>query len=259
MTQELSEQARAVLERALDEERPLMPGAARRAQLKRSLFQGAALASAGQAAAAPVTHGLTASVAAPKGVLVSLGPLAKGIAVGLLVSGGLAGAAQVFSAVPSPATAPAMASSSRAAAAVSVALSPVLASPAEGDANPSPGQKAANVVAMSARPSSRDAASPADAEPGLAAELQLLNAAQAALRDGRSAQALVLLERYDQAFPHGQLLGERLAAEVFAACQVGDRARAARAAERFLQQDVSSVLAGRVQRSCAFEQKGAKP
>jgi outer membrane protein assembly factor BamD (BamD/ComL family) len=93
---------------------------------------------------------------------------------------------------------------------------------------------------------------------GLAAELQLLSSAQTALRDGRSAAALELLERYDRMFPSGQLQGERLAAEVFAGCQSGNRARAVRAAERFLQRDDSSVLAERVRRSCAFDDGGQR-
>jgi hypothetical protein len=78
---------------------------------------------------------------------------------------------------------------------------------------------------------------------------------QAALRDNRGAQALSLLERYDDSFPRGQLGTERLAAEVFAACQVGDVARAGRAATRFLQRDSSSPLAQRVKGACV----GSKP
>jgi len=126
-------------------------------------------------------------------------------------------------------------------------------------ASPSRDENSVNAVATPVRPSSSEAAAPTAAPSGLSAELQLLNAAQAALRDGRGAQALALLQRYDQAFPQGQLLGERLAAEVFAACQVGNRARASQAAERFLHQDARSVLAGRVRQSCAFQQKGNQP
>lgn len=258
MTHELSEQARAMLERALAEERPLVPGAPRRAQLKRSLLHGAALASANKAAAASVTHGLATSAGASKVAALSLGPLAKGIAVGLLVSGGLMGTVQVFSAAPLPATVPAVTPAPRAVPDGAAALAPGPTPAVAASASPSAGQQEASLE-MPARSSSRDVAPAAEVEAGLAAELQLLNAVQAALRDGRSAQALTLLQRYDQSFPQGQLLGERLAAEVFAACLVDNRARATRAAERFLRQDATSVLAGRVKRSCAFEQKGNEP
>jgi outer membrane protein assembly factor BamD (BamD/ComL family) len=84
----------------------------------------------------------------------------------------------------------------------------------------------------------------------LRAELELMSQVQTALRDNRGVRALSLLERYDDAFPRGQLGTERLAAEVFAACQVGDVARARRAATKFLQRDASSTLAERVKGAC---------
>lgn len=257
MTRELSEQAKAMVERALADEKPLLPGASRRAQLKRGLLQGAALAAATPAAAAP----LAAPAAAAKGALgvVSLGPLAKGVVLGLLVSGGLLGGVQVFGTAPTRSSAPVVVASAAAPAAVAVP-NPLVSPALVASAGPNRAENRASAVTTPpGRPSSSEAAPLAEAPPGLSAELQLLNAAQSALRDGRGAQALALLQRYDQAFPQGQLLGERLAAEVFAACQIGERGRASGAAERFLQQDASSVLAGRVRRSCAFQQKGSEP
>jgi hypothetical protein len=262
MSRELSNRARGMLERALAEERPLIPDALRRAQLKRSLLHGAALAGAGQAAAASLpSQALATSTSATPAVLglASLGPLAKGIAVGLLVAGGAIGGAQLFAPEAAPAAASALMPTKQVEPAVAVTPAPPVAAPAVSSTSRSSDERRASGVSTPGRPVSSDGASLPEAAPGLAAELELLNAAQAALRDGRSAQALQLLQRYDRTFPHGQLVGERLAAEVFAACQVGERARATRAAERFLQRDARSVLAGRVQRSCAFAQKGDEP
>jgi hypothetical protein len=98
MTNELSDQARAMLERALVEERPLVPGAGRRARLKRSLLQSAIAAGAGKAAAAPLAAG-----AATQGIgtgVVALLPLAKGVGIGLLLTAGAALSARILSAPP---------------------------------------------------------------------------------------------------------------------------------------------------------------
>ena len=255
MTRELSDPARAMLERALAEERPLLPGLERRARVKRSLLQGAAMAASGQAAAHVAGQAAVGKAAVGAA---SLLPLAKGIAVGLLLSGGLLASAPLFTngAPASPAArdgaapAPSVVGSSR------VQALPAPTSVATNESSPS--VEAPEDVAPPPRLPSA-APTPSAVTPGLAAELQLLTAAQTALRDGRGADALALLERYDRAFPVGQLLGERLAAEVFAACQQGNRARAARAAQRFLQNDSSSVLAGRVRRSCAFASGGSEP
>lgn len=85
----------------------------------------------------------------------------------------------------------------------------------------------------------------------LRAELELMGQVQEALRDGQGARALSLIARYDARHPSGLLQTERLAAEVFAACQLGEKARAERAARAFLMRDRSSALAARVQKACA--------
>lgn len=242
----LSPNARALLEQARTEE-PLAPGAAHRAHLKQALLQGAALGQAPISAAA-------ASVGA-KGA-VQLVPFAKGVVVGLLLSGGVAVGAHQLAGSQAPPEAPVVASPS-----ASVKLEPAPLPRVEA---PSPEPTAAPVASEPAPPKANLAAKPAPSEdsaatPALAlrAELTLMTAAQTALRDGRAAESLAFLEQYDRTFPGGQLLGERLAAEVFAACQLGDRARATRAATRFLQRDSGSVLAQRVQRSCAFQSGGS--
>jgi hypothetical protein len=84
----------------------------------------------------------------------------------------------------------------------------------------------------------------------LRAELDLMAQVQGALRDGHGAHALELIARYDAQHPSGMLQNERLAAEVFAACETGDRARAGRVARHFLARDSVSALAARVKNAC---------
>jgi hypothetical protein len=86
----------------------------------------------------------------------------------------------------------------------------------------------------------------------LRAELSLLKEVQGALRVGRARRALELVARHEREFPNGQLGNERLAAEVFAACQLGDVPRARSASLRFLERDRSSPLALRVKGACGL-------
>lgn len=87
---------------------------------------------------------------------------------------------------------------------------------------------------------------------GLRAELDLMNALQTALRDRAPQRAELLIREHATRFPNGQLRLERLAAEVFTACELGDRERAQRTATSYLAIDASSALAKRVRASCVF-------
>ncbi|HVY32313.1 MAG TPA: hypothetical protein VHB79_37510 [Polyangiaceae bacterium] len=242
-----------MLEQARSEELPLAPDATHRAQLKRSLLQGVALGQAPISVAA-------ASVGAKGAVQVV--PFVKGICVGLLLSGGVAVGAHQLSSSGAPSAPVVVAAPSTNAPAPQQpaptplsTITPPSSTPTEAPVSEQalPSAKAANAASRPA-PSEEIPEAPALA---LRAELELMTAAQTALRDGRAAESLAFLERYDRTFPGGQLLGERLAAEVFAACQLGDRARATRAATRFLQRDSGSLLAERVRRSCAFQSAGS--
>jgi len=84
-------------------------------------------------------------------------------------------------------------------------------------------------------------------------ELALLERVQGELRAGNGARALELL---DERPATRQLTTEYLAAEVFAACQTGQRERARRAAERFLRLHPAGPLASRVRNSCAGLESG---
>ena len=90
-----------------------------------------------------------------------------------------------------------------------------------------------------------------DSDSSLLKEIALLEQVQVALRAGNGARALSLLDQNSPQPGSGQLGAERLAAEVFAACQAGDRERAARAARRFLQAYPATPASARVRASCA--------
>lgn len=253
MSDELSDEARSILGQALDEERALAPGPARRAGLKQTLLQGAAVAgTSGVAAKAAALQASGAAGTSTGAAGIKLAVLAKSVGLGLLVSGGLLGSIELASRVGgSSESPPAKAAAGTPNVRSSVGV-PTRAPAPPPEAAPTievPPPASSSPVALSPPPA-------ASGPPALRAELELLGGAQAALRDGRAAEALALLERYDVAFPAGQLTSERLAAEVFAACLVGDRARAERAAKRFLLRDSDSALAERVKRACPFESDG---
>jgi hypothetical protein len=86
----------------------------------------------------------------------------------------------------------------------------------------------------------------------LAAEMRLLETARAALSGGDARRALSLIQEHEREFPAGSLSEERRASKVFALCELGRRAEAARAAAEFLRTAPASPLRGRVLDSCAF-------
>lgn len=239
----LSRGARALLEQALAEERVLSPDRHHRQRVKRAV-QGAVLAGAGSIATAQAASAL------------SLLAVGKSVGLGLLVSGAVLGGAQLLSAPPSTSRPASSALSSAPRRAEPLPAAAPLGAATAGDeaASAKPVDVPAPKIAVSSAPVQAPSGTPA-----LRAELELLNAAQSALRQGRPGETLSLLERYDTAFPGGQLVSERLAVEVFAACDLGDRARATRAASRFLQRDGNSALAERVKRACPFQPAGDAP
>jgi hypothetical protein len=259
MTEPLSREARGLLAQAVGDEGALRADAARRARLKQALLSGLAASSAGLVAG---TTEAAVGVKAASGAL----SLVKGLAVGLLVSGGIAGGFRLALSSDTDAPTAKLASSANVAAPPEATkpagvVQPANATPPVGEttlptlpAGVDPSAPKAR-VALSA--SAAEPAKPADsAAPALRAELQLMSEVQAALRDNSGARALTLIERYDQSFAQGQLRSERLAAEVFAACQVGNVARAQRAAAQFLARDSSSPLAERVQGACIKAEQG---
>jgi hypothetical protein len=90
----------------------------------------------------------------------------------------------------------------------------------------------------------------------LAEELSNLRRVQEALRAGHGAEALRLLDTSSPRLDQGQLRQERLAAEVFAACQSGQLERARQAARRFLEENPATPSAARLQSSCVGPELG---
>jgi hypothetical protein len=84
----------------------------------------------------------------------------------------------------------------------------------------------------------------------LVAETQLLARAQRALRNGKPAVALPLIEQHATAYPEGALAQERDAARVLALCALQRSNEARRSQQQFLKTWPGSPLTERVQRAC---------
>ena len=87
--------------------------------------------------------------------------------------------------------------------------------------------------------------------PALSVEARALAKVQSALKEGRGAEALQLVEEQRQQFAHGALQPERDAARIVALCAVGRVADARSAARDFLAASPRSPFATRIRASCA--------
>jgi uncharacterized membrane-anchored protein len=85
----------------------------------------------------------------------------------------------------------------------------------------------------------------------LSIEARALAQVQSALREGRNADALRLVEEQSLQFSHGELQQERDAATILALCAVGRVADARAAARDFLANSPRSPFATRIRASCA--------
>jgi|GEM_PF-1377030 len=90
----------------------------------------------------------------------------------------------------------------------------------------------------------------ADLADPVLAEMALLQRAQEALRAHRPAEALVLLDRYTEAFPRGSLVEERQALRIAALCAVGQSEQGLAAKAAFMRTYPRSAYAGRVVAAC---------
>jgi hypothetical protein len=261
MTRELSDDARSLIRAAVSEEP--RPDRAHRARLRRQLqvraAAGGALTFAG------------ASVAKAAGGASVLSTVTSFVGLGFGAGLVLAGAAQVAlgpSAAPVPNDRPSVSAPHARGSHAEAATLPTAPAGVESVASgvPEPpelkridDEAALELASGKARAVSGATAPVASAAPNssLRAELDLMAQVQGALRDGQAARALELIARYDLRYPSGSLSNERQAAEVFAACAIGDSARARRAAAIFLAHDNVSALAGRVKKACFASIDGA--
>ncbi len=225
----LSPRSRAILEAARHGDDP---SPADRARIRRSLALriGAGLAAGGAASA---SASAAASGVATAGVL---GKAALAVAILALGGAGYYVAVRPESPEPGPSV-------------VGAQVQPtVLAS-----AQAAPALVTASAVATDAPPSSSPAvvasvpAAPAVSGPDLEREVARLREAHEALRDGKPAEAMNLLDEE----PSEVLVEERAAMRVFALCRMGKREEARAEAEQFLQRWPRSPQAGRVKAACA--------
>ncbi|HEX4447213.1 MAG TPA: hypothetical protein VH044_10770 [Polyangiaceae bacterium] len=104
------------------------------------------------------------------------------------------------------------------------------------------------------------ASAPAAATKGIegtvGAETRLLRSADEALRGGKPAVALALLDEHARTFPHGVFSEERSAERVMALCALGRTDEARAEARRFLATSQESLLANDIRHSCGGADEG---
>jgi len=237
---ELSPESKALVELARDDDEPSAVDRARvRRALGASLATGLAMSSATSLAAGAglKAAGASAGLAGTMKIAMWVG---VGMAVGALTTTtaivALRGpAADTSVARPTP----------RVANTVIEADPPVKETPAA-----SPTDTTTIPLEVTSKPTALRTPQPSPSS--LTAEMRLLETARAALSGGDARRALTLIQEHEREFPSGSLSEERRASKVFALCELGRRAEAARAAAEFLRTAPASPLRGRVLDSCAF-------
>ncbi len=125
----------------------------------------------------------------------------------------------------------------------------VAAAPDEAGAEPPRGD--VEPAKLEPRPAPAPARASSSSDTSIVGELALLRSAQQSLQSGKPAQALAALDAHEKKFGAGSLGEERMAARVFALCELGREAEARAAAARFVAASPKSPLAPRVARACA--------
>jgi hypothetical protein len=94
------------------------------------------------------------------------------------------------------------------------------------------------------------AKTPVKSQPTLNEELDLVRAAQVAMRQGETSAALTMLEGHANRYPNGALREEREAARAIALCELGRLDQGRQVGRRLLLNSPRSPLAGRIHKSC---------
>jgi hypothetical protein len=256
MTNELGAEARALIGKACGEEP--VPGSHELDRIRKNVVAGAT--GSALLLAAPHVFGSAAAVTP----LALVGTALKGAALGTVVAlGGFSLDRFVLHPVPDRG---AHNASQPARGAVPVrslvpttrvAVEPMPPAPAAADSPPldletqTRASTAKRPAANGARAESAVVADGAlEASADLREETALLGRVQQELRAGRGAEALALLDASSTRLERGQLRQERLAAEVLAACQIGDLERARRSVRAFLAENPATPSAARLRSSC---------
>jgi hypothetical protein len=193
------------------------------------------------------TAALATSTAQAKGILSTLA--AKVGATLVVVAGGTAGVTYYNAhheepkpVVAAAAPAPAPKSVSRAPRAESAPTLKLEDLPVESDET----AKRPRVAARTSEPEAKR-------DEHLEAEMQLIRAADAALRGGRTSEALSLLSQHAERHPKGLLAHEREGLNLLARCQSGGGPAVRAAAERYVERAPRSPLTPRLRSACAIE------
>jgi hypothetical protein len=238
---ELDPEARRVLGLAHEARTPSAEDKARVEQRLALALGAAALAAPGAAAAKSALGG-----AAKAGGFAALKWLGFGSAVLALAVGGYVAFAPR---APVPAPRPQPAAPAQAAAPVQmpppVEAPQLEAAPSE-PALPAPEAKPEPLTRSKSRKAARGPEDP------LAAEVTLLHRAQSAWRAGRAQEAESLLREHGQRFPRSALGLERDALQVLTLCELGQKAKAERLAQKLLERAPSSPLRTSIEQSCAM-------
>ena len=283
MKNELSNDARALLESALEED-SLLPADSDRKRVDAALklaLGGAVLGASGATSAAAASTAATTAAAgtsAAIGITSTGAMLAKGALVLALVGGVGVGAVTLTSDSPETIAAPAAQvaqpvaepaqatepvvreaatvvdrSSFTEAAEPTPPIEPTL--PAEVAAEPSARIEGPSRPSTRARPAPEpvveEVPAPEQSPSALADEVRLLRDAQAARGRGAHERALTLLREHARRFERGALTAERDAALALTLCEAGRDAEMRVARAHFLATYPDSPLRGRVQAACA--------
>jgi hypothetical protein len=261
MTHELSPEARGFLERGRDAER--MPSEHELQRIRNNVVLGVA------PAGLLLATGKAAAAATKLSALSLLGLAAKGGLLGTLVAfGGYALQRVGSDPSPSPAVVQSVATATtfeRPGAQNRSGTPPVAPALVASVTTPPPTPSSApTAFGALERAAADDSASlPSDLLPSVGSlpvsaelleEVQDLKRVQEHLRAGRGTEALRVLDASSSRLGQGQLRQERLAAEVFAACQSGRMERARQAARRFMLENPATPSAARLKTSCVGEE-----
>jgi hypothetical protein len=152
-------------------------------------------------------------------------------------------------AVSAPAPRKAVAAPQLAAQAPAAAVEAPVISPEDVKLEESPAPKSARVLPRAPKAAEKVEAKVEPTPADLEAEMKLIRGADAALRAGRSSEALSLLAQHQAEHPKAALAHEREGLRAIANCQVGAPGSNA-VAERFIERSPHSPLAPRLKSAC---------
>jgi hypothetical protein len=194
----------------------------------RAMALGTVAATAALAGAA----GVSASAAAPNAISATTLAVAKWLAIGTAVTGAAVGGATYLRQSPAAEEAPApTAVATVRSGATTLPARPVTVAPSAAAVDSATRAAATASATADGPPRVRERSV---APPGLSEQIDAIDRARAAITAGDGARATQLVDDYERRFPRGVFVQEAEVLRIEARVLRGDRAGAARAAERFL-------------------------